>query len=169
MTTAGRYAVSNTPIDRLRERHARCDLRACASYDPHCFTCGASTVWPCDTIAVLVALEAAILDIDAHATPLAEDEGGFTTGGYLVSVGALHRALGVVGHTVRKCSPESPCPPCGQAEALAGALEATQGLLNEMHMPTQGHPPERCDQRTDFCFVSVIADAALRAYLEAAQ
>lgn len=43
-------------------------------------------------------LKAAILDIDAHATPLGEDEDGFATTGYLISVGSLHRALGLVGH-----------------------------------------------------------------------
>jgi len=43
-------------------------------------------------------LRAAILDIDAHATPLGEDDDGFVAGGYVVSVGALHRALGLVGH-----------------------------------------------------------------------
>lgn len=64
------------------------------------------------------ALEAAVLDIDAHATGLDEDEDGFTTGGYIVSVGALHRALGVVGHAARKCRPGALCPLCGQTEAL---------------------------------------------------
>lgn len=48
-------------------------------------------------------MEAAILDIDAHATGLAEDDEGFVTGGYVISVGCLHRALGLVGHTAPKC------------------------------------------------------------------
>ena len=48
-------------------------------------------------------LRDAILDIDAHATPLGEDDDGFVTGGYLISVGSLHRALGLVGHTAPKC------------------------------------------------------------------
>ncbi len=55
-------------------------------------------------------LEAAILDIDAHATALGTDEQGFVTGGYVISVGSLHRALGVVGHTAPlcpQCKPES--------------------------------------------------------------
>lgn len=47
-------------------------------------------------------LEAAILDIDAHATPFGEDEDGFVTGGYLISVGSLHRALGIVGRSAAK-------------------------------------------------------------------
>ncbi len=38
-------------------------------------------------------LEAAIHNIDAHATPLGGEE--FVETGYLVSVGSLHRALGV--------------------------------------------------------------------------
>ena len=54
-------------------------------------------------------LRAAILDIDAHATPYGEDKDGFVDGGYLVSVGALHRALGVVGYSARKC-PTCPHP-----------------------------------------------------------
>lgn len=45
----------------------------------------------------------AILDIDAHATPLAQDEDGFAAGGYIVSVGAIHRALGVLGRSAGKC------------------------------------------------------------------
>lgn len=48
-------------------------------------------------------LRAAILDIDAHATPYGEDEDGFVNGGYLISIGCLHRALGVVGHSAAKC------------------------------------------------------------------
>jgi len=53
-------------------------------------------------------LRAAILDIDAHATPLGRDEDGFVTTGYLVSVGSLHRALGLVGHSSAKCV-DLPC------------------------------------------------------------
>lgn len=49
------------------------------------------------------AVKHAILDIDAHATGLGEDGDGFVAGGYLISIGSLHRALGVVGHTSRKC------------------------------------------------------------------
>lgn len=48
-------------------------------------------------------LRDAILDIDAHATPYGEDEDGYVNGGYLISVGSLHRALGVVGHSMAKC------------------------------------------------------------------
>lgn len=48
-------------------------------------------------------LRAAILDIDAHATPYGEDSDGFVSGGYFITVGSLHRALGVVGHSTAKC------------------------------------------------------------------
>lgn len=51
-------------------------------------------------------LEAAILDIDAHATPMGEDTDGFVAQGYTISVGCLHRALGLIGHTsprVKEC------------------------------------------------------------------
>lgn len=47
-------------------------------------------------------LRAAVLDIDAHATPYGEDEDGWTTH-YLMGTGALHRALGVIGHGAPKC------------------------------------------------------------------
>ena len=56
------------------------------------------------------AVKHAILDIDAHATGLGEDANGFVSGGYVISIGCLHRALGVVGHTApkcRECQPES--------------------------------------------------------------
>ena len=49
-------------------------------------------------------LRAAILDIDAHARPL-DDDDGFVAGGYLVSIGALHRALALTGTA-------PPCPEC---------------------------------------------------------
>lgn len=39
----------------------------------------------------------AIQDIDAHARPLATDEDGFVAGGYLISIGSLHRALALTG------------------------------------------------------------------------
>lgn len=47
-------------------------------------------------------LKAAILDIDAHAVALGEDKDGWTSIGYFVSIGALHRALGVAGHPAAK-------------------------------------------------------------------
>lgn len=56
-----------------------------------------------DAAKEITRLRAAILDIDAHASGLSEDGDGFTTGGYIISVGCLHRALGVVGHSARKC------------------------------------------------------------------
>lgn len=45
------------------------------------------------------ALTAAILDIDAHATAMGEDKDGFVADGYIITVGSLHRALGLIGHT----------------------------------------------------------------------
>jgi hypothetical protein len=68
-------------------------------------------------------LEAAIIDIDAHATPFGVDGDGFVTGGYVVSVGALHRALGKIGRTSPKCEPERPCPACGREAQLGDALK----------------------------------------------
>ena len=109
------------------------------------------------------ALKAAVLDIDAHATPLGEDEDGFITGGYIVSVGALHRALGVVGHAARKCGPGALCPPCGQADALADALGELQATVQatceggQVDIPGLEILGEALDE----------ADAALRTYREA--
>jgi cell division septum initiation protein DivIVA len=49
-----------------------------------------------------------ILDIDAHATPYGDlpDEPGWV-GTYLVTAGALHRALGKIGHSAPSCSAEA--------------------------------------------------------------
>jgi hypothetical protein len=60
-----------------------------------------------DLVAQRDAAYAVILDIDAHATPFGEDEDGHVTGGYLISVGCLHRALGKVGHSAPKCQAEA--------------------------------------------------------------
>jgi hypothetical protein len=68
-------------------------------------------------------LRDAILDIDAHATGMGEDKDGIVTGGYIVTIGALHRALGVVGHTAVKCRY---CDP--QAHDCGTALGATEEL-----------------------------------------
>lgn len=59
-----------------------------------------------DRIARLVA---AIKDIDAHATPMGDDGNGFVDpeGGYLVSVGSIHRALGVVASVESELVPVS--------------------------------------------------------------
>lgn len=68
------------------------------------------------------AVKRAVLDIDAHATALGEDRDGFVTGGYVISVGSLHRALGVVGHTA------PPCPLCKPSDhdcVAAGAPATT--------------------------------------------
>ena len=50
-----------------------------------------------------------ILDIDAHATPFGPDlvdEPGFN-GSYLISAGALHRALGLIDQTAPSCNAEA--------------------------------------------------------------
>jgi hypothetical protein len=49
-----------------------------------------------------------ILDIDAHATPFGDipDDPGWV-GTYLVTAGALHRALGKIGRTAPSCSAEA--------------------------------------------------------------
>lgn len=55
-------------------------------------------------------LKAAILDIDAHATPIGIANPNDPDGNphhYAVTVGALHRALGKVGHTAAPCTAEA--------------------------------------------------------------
>lgn len=53
-------------------------------------------------------LRAHILDIDAHATPYGDipDEPGWV-GTYLLTAGALHRALGKIGHSAPSCDAEA--------------------------------------------------------------
>lgn len=85
------------------------------------------------------ALKAAILDIDAHSTAMGEDGDGFITDGYIVTVGSLHRALGAVGHTARKCSHEARCPTCAQAEALAlGQIDDATARALVLHFGLKG-------------------------------
>ena len=78
-------------------------------------------------------LRAAISDIDAHATPLGEDEDGFVTGGYLISVGSLHRALALASTAppCRVCGPEShDCPAeNGSTRCVCGLDPCTCGVL----------------------------------------
>jgi len=61
-----------------------------------------------DLEAELAQLRAHILDIDAHATPYGDlpDEPGYA-GTYLLTAGALHRAIGKVGHTSPSCTAEA--------------------------------------------------------------
>lgn len=83
-------------------------------------------------------LRAAILDIDAHATPngLADpDDPDGNPHHYMVTVGALHRALGKVGHTAPACTAEA-----ALARLTAWADELDAGLRKTYHDPTAMHP-----------------------------
>ena len=81
-------------------------------------------------------LRNAILDIDAHATPFGTDDDGFVSGGYLISVGSLHRALGVVGHSAAKCGGCRNCRTLDQWKAeeqlLRDELEAQATRITEL-------------------------------------
>ncbi|MEW2567674.1 hypothetical protein [Streptomyces sp. NPDC047070] len=58
----------------------------------------------------LALLRQAVLDIDAHATPVGQADPDDPDAGphhYVVTVGALHRALGKVGHTAPACRAEA--------------------------------------------------------------
>lgn len=64
-----------------------------------------------------------ILDIDAHATPYGDipNDPGYV-GTYLLTAGALHRALGKIGHTAPKC----------EAEAALAAVEQDRDRLRAL-------------------------------------
>lgn len=67
-----------------------------------------------------------IEDIAAHATPFGDlpEEPGFV-GSYLLSAGALHRALGTIGHTAASCPAEADRDRWkGIADGLATVLKA---------------------------------------------
>lgn len=109
---------------------------------PHCFpelfpaarpAAGSSSP---DVTALADELRNAILDIDAHATPFGTDDDGFVSGGYLISVGSLHRALGVVGHSAAKCGGCRNCWTLDQWKAeeqlLRDELEAQATRITEL-------------------------------------
>lgn len=75
-----------------------------------------------------------ILDIDAHATPYADlpDDPGYV-GVYLVTAGALHRALGKIGHSAPKCQAEA------ERDQVRAVLVEILGKFYE-----RGHPGEPC-------------------------
>jgi len=89
-----------------------------------------------DVTALADELRNAILDIDAHATPFGTDDDGFVSGGYLISVGSLHRALGVVGHSAAKCGGCRNCWTLDQWKAeeqlLRDELEAQATRITEL-------------------------------------
>jgi len=73
-------------------------------------------------------LRASILDIDAHATPVGladPDEPEGNPHHYAVTVGALHRALGKVGHTAASCTAEAERDGAYRERAQLLALLAT--------------------------------------------
>ena len=109
---------------------------------PHCFpelfpaARPAAGSFPPDVTALADELRNAILDIDAHATPFGTDDDGFVSGGYLISVGSLHRALGVVGHSAAKCGGCRNCWTLDQWKAeeqlLRDELEAQAARITEL-------------------------------------
>ena len=98
--------------------------------------CPAARSSPPDYTALADELRNAILDIDAHATPFGTDDDGFVSGGYLISVGSLHRALGVVGHSAAKCGGCRNCWTLDQWKAeeqlLRDELEAQATRITEL-------------------------------------
>ena len=78
---------------------------------------------------LLQKFKAAILDIDAHATPLGEDDEGFVAIGYAISVGSLHRALGLVGHSSARCA-NLPCPRAAKLMEASADWEAIRQTVD---------------------------------------
>lgn len=77
-----------------------------------------------------------ILDIDAHATPFGDlpDDPGYV-GMYLVTAGALHRALGKIGHTAPSCTAEAERDAARAALArMTRRAESAEELLSLMNM-----------------------------------
>jgi DNA repair exonuclease SbcCD ATPase subunit len=98
-------------------------------------------------------LKAHILDIDAHATPYGDlpDEPGYV-GTYLLTAGALHRALGMVGHASASCEAEAELASLRQryddehATAVTRAHE-TERVRTERDAFAAGIPLICCDER----------------------
>jgi hypothetical protein len=75
-----------------------------------------------------------ILDIDAHATPYGDipDDPGWT-GTYLLTAGALHRALGKIGHSAPSCQAEAELADVHRHVAdLDTQLAATQAEVDRL-------------------------------------
>jgi hypothetical protein len=73
-----------------------------------------------------------ILDIDAHATPYGDipDDSGWT-GTYLLTAGALHRALGKIGHSAPSCQAQAQLADIHRHVAdLDAQLAAAQPVLD---------------------------------------
>lgn len=51
-----------------------------------------------------------------------------------------------------------------KAQAVVEAARDAEGLLREMHLPTQGHAPQDCPRRTDFCEAACSLHSALAEY-----
>jgi len=94
-------------------------------------------------------LRAHILNIDAHATPYGDlpDDPGYA-GTYLLTAGALHRAIGKVGHTSPSCTAEAelaalqadcPDPIECDHEAMVGQLAEDVRYLLGYEGPRHAH------------------------------
>lgn len=97
----------------------------------------------------------AILDIDAHATAYGEDEDGYVNGGYLISIGCLHRALGVVGHSAAKCRH---CGPEAHGCADKEALVDTAALALEYARKVEAGTADHNDISTLVCHLVVLTE-----------
>ena len=127
----------STPAGTLVEAHRRhCGRPRHGPCPDEWHACPAARSSSPDVTALADELRNAILDIDAHATPFGTDDDGFVSGGYLISVGSLHRALGVVGHSAAKCGGCRNCWTLDQWKAeeqlLRDELEAQATRITEL-------------------------------------
>lgn len=86
-----------------------------------------------------------ILDIDAHATPYGDIPGepGYV-GTYLLTAGALHRALGTIGHSAARCQAEA------ERDAARAEVERLQaeelrllGIIRELDLAARSAKPHQ--------------------------
>lgn len=96
-----------------------------------------------------------ILDIAAHATPYGDipDEPGWV-GTYLVTAGALHRALGKVGHSAPSCAAEAQLQQLREAVQNVPCLDPLERFNGYTNTLTKGID---CGE----CYVCVTLRAAI--------
>ena len=119
-----------------RDRILAIVSKACFGSDDPCDVCAQradavmAVVQPAldERDAEMERLRAHILDIDAHATPYGDipTDPGYT-GVYLLTAGALHRALGTIGHTAPSCQAEAAI---ARAKELARRWRLTRSRVN---------------------------------------
>lgn len=87
-------------------------------------------------------LRDAVLDIDRHAAAVATDEDGFNSGGYVISIGSLHRALGIIGHTAAKPREHAVQLVTAHGDRCEGCEQAKEITLDAVARARRGNEDE---------------------------